>query len=593
MNLNSQKNNKSYIRQTFKYYLDHTRPYRVHLYLALVATVVAPLVSVISPVIVRDIIDALSGQSEMINYASVYKMVALFAIVSFVGWLGWRYMSYALSRAESFGMADLTRTCFNYIHKHSFAYFNNNFVGSLVKKVNRFVGAFETVLDRIYFNFIPTIIYILGIIAILFYKNIWLGIGMTVWLSVFSLIVAKFVKFRIQTDLERGEADSEVSGVLADTFTNHQSVKIWNGFFREKKFFSKKVDHLNDLRYKSWIMSTNFFAVISFVGLILQVAMIYASITFFQRGVLTIGDIVMLQSFVILIIRQVFDLGHLISRTFEAMTDAAEMTEVLLTPHEIIDAPKAKTLKVSQGEIEFKNVTFSYAEGGDVLHKVNIHISPGKKVALVGPSGAGKSTIVKLLLRMHDLTDGEILIDGQNIAKSTMESLWQNIGFVPQDPILFHRNLRENIRYGRPEATDAEVEEAAQLANAHDFISSFESGYDTLVGERGVKLSGGERQRVAIARAILRNAPILILDEATSSLDSESEREIQTALERLMRGKTAIVIAHRLSTIMKMDEILVMSNGEIVERGTHSELSNEKNGLYAKLWSLQAGGFIK
>lgn len=593
MSNTDKKNNKSYIKQTLCYYWDHSRPYKVHLFLALFATIVSPLVSVVSPVIVRNIIDAMSGARDVIDYGVVYKLVAEFAVVSFVGWFGWRYMSYALSRAESFGMADLTRTCFNYIHKHSFTYFNNNFVGSLVKKVNRFVGAYETVLDRIYFNFLPTVIYISTILGILFYKNIWLGVGMLVWLLVFSAIVTQFVKYRISTDIERGEADSVVSGVLADTFTNHQFVKIWNGFEREKGFFSQKVDILNNLRYKSWIMSTKLFGAISFVGLLLQVIMIYGSIVLFRKGSLSVGDIVMLQSFVILITGRVFDIGHLISRTFEAITDAAEMTEVLQTPHEIVDAPKAGKLKVNDGKIVFEDVVFSYIEGGDVLNGVNINFEAGKKIALVGPSGAGKSTIVKLLLRMHNLTGGQILIDGQDIAKVTLESLWQNIGFVPQDPILFHRSLLENIRYGRPNATDEEVKEAAKSANAHDFISSFQDGYNTLVGERGVKLSGGERQRIAIARAILRNAPILILDEATSSLDSESEREIQTALERLMRGKTSIVIAHRLSTIMKMDEILVMDAGQIVEQGTHAELTTKRGGLYAKLWSLQAGGFIK
>jgi len=222
-----------------------------------------------------------------------------------------------------------------------------------------------------------------------------------------------------------------------------------------------------------------------------------------------------------------------------------------------------------------------------------LDIHAGERVALVGPSGAGKSTVIKLLLRQHDVTRGRILVDDQHITKVTLESLWDNISLVPQDPLLFHRTLKENIRYGKPDATEEEVILAARLAHCHEFITEFSDGYDTYVGERGVKLSGGERQRVAIARAILRNAPILILDEATSSLDSESEKLIQDALVSLMKGKTVAVIAHRLSTIMKMDRIIVIDKGKIVEEGTHAQLLRKKKSVYKRLWNIQSGGFIE
>jgi ABC-type multidrug transport system fused ATPase/permease subunit len=267
------------------------------------------------------------------------------------------------------------------------------------------------------------------------------------------------------------------------------------------------------------------------------------------------------------------------------------MVAILKTPHEITDMPGAKKLKVKSGAITFKDVYFRFNLEVEILRNFNLSIIGGEKVALVGPSGAGKSTITKLFLRMFDVTSGEVLIDGQVIAKVTQESLRKAIGFVPQEPILFHRTLMENIRYGRQNASDAEVIDAAKKANCHDFISALPHGYETLVGERGIKLSGGERQRVAIARAILKNAPILVLDEATSSLDSESEYLIQQALDVLMQGKTVIVIAHRLSTIMKMDRIVVIDGGKVVADGTHEALLKE-DGLYAKLWNIQAGGFI-
>jgi ATP-binding cassette, subfamily B, bacterial len=261
-------------------------------------------------------------------------------------------------------------------------------------------------------------------------------------------------------------------------------------------------------------------------------------------------------------------------------------------PHEIVDNPGSMPLVLKNGKIEFKDVKFFFNPDKPVLNNISFVVEPGEKVGLVGPSGAGKSTLVRLLLRFFDIKNGEILIDGQNIQKITMESLHDNLSLVPQDPILFHRTLSENIRYGRSDATDEEVREAARMAHCDEFIEALPNKYDTYVGERGVKLSGGERQRVAIARAIIKNAPILILDEATSSLDSHSEALIQDALQTLMKGKTVIVIAHRLSTIRKMDRIIVIEGGEIVEEGNHDKLSETEGSLYKKLWTLQAGGFL-
>lgn len=301
----------------------------------------------------------------------------------------------------------------------------------------------------------------------------------------------------------------------------------------------------------------------------------------------------MLQSYIIIIFQQIINLGKLIRETYQDLADAEEMTEILITPHEINDIPSAKKLKVAEGKIEFKNISFYYHKTRKILEKFNLNIAFRERIALIGPSGAGKTTVVKLLLRNHDLDGGKILIDGQDIARVTQESLWKNISLVPQDSILFHRTLLENIRYGRPDATMEEVVQAAKAAHCHEFISGLPKQYDTYVGERGVKLSGGERQRVTIARVILRNSPILVLDEATSSLDSESERLIQDAFEKLMKDKTVIVIAHRLSTIAKMDRIIFIDDGEIKESGTHEELLDVKNGQYRKLWELQACGFIK
>ena len=302
---------------------------------------------------------------------------------------------------------------------------------------------------------------------------------------------------------------------------------------------------------------------------------------------------VLVQVYLIQLISQLWDFGKTIRHIYRSLADAEEMVAILNTPYDVQDISTAKSIKVKKGEIEFRRVEFSFNKTRKVLRKIDLKIRAGEKVALIGPSGAGKSTIVKLLLRLHDIESGAIFIDGQNIHAATQESLRANLSLVPQDPILFHRTLFENICYGKPEATKKEVERAAKLAHCDDFIELLPEGYDTYVGERGIKLSGGERQRVAIARAILKNAPILILDEATSSLDSHSEALIQSALKNLMKGKTVIVIAHRLSTIRTMDRIVVVDGGRIKEEGTHESLLRKPRSLYARLWKLQAGGFLK
>jgi ATP-binding cassette subfamily B protein len=278
-----------------------------------------------------------------------------------------------------------------------------------------------------------------------------------------------------------------------------------------------------------------------------------------------------------------------------ALGDAQDMTEILAIEPEVKDPAKPQKSRIKNGAISFKEMSFAHPESNDddgLFNNLNLDIKPGEKIGLVGRSGSGKTSLTKLLLRYHDLDSGEILIDSQNIAKITQDDLRRSIAYVPQEPLLFHRTIQENIAYGKPDATMDEVHEAARKANAADFIEKLADGYETLVGERGVKLSGGQRQRIAIARAILKDAPILVLDEATSALDSESERLIQDALWELMKGRTAIVIAHRLSTIQKMDRILVMENGEIVEQGTHTQLVKH-GGIYAQLWAHQSGGFIE
>jgi ABC-type multidrug transport system fused ATPase/permease subunit len=320
--------------------------------------------------------------------------------------------------------------------------------------------------------------------------------------------------------------------------------------------------------------------------------MLYFAVGQWQKGVLTVGDFALFQGYLTVLFWRSGDIGRIVRRLYEAVAESKEMVEILKTPHEIRDKRGAKDLQVEHGRVDFQDVVFGYTNRRRILDEFNLTIRPHEKVAIVGSSGAGKSTVIKLLFRFHDIQKGRILVDGQNIAKVTHKSLRDQLSLVAQESILFHRTLMENIRYGRRDATDDEVIQAAKEARAHEFITDLPDGYNTLVGERGVKLSGGERQRVAIARAILKDAPILVLDEATSSLDSESEHLIQEALVELMENKTAIVIAHRLSTILKMDRVIVVDQGQVVESGSHQELL-AKGGMYRKLWEIQAGGFLE
>lgn len=455
-----------------------------------------------------------------------------------------------------------------------------------------FVNSFRDILDRTLWDFLPMIIKMSIIIAVLLWENYIFGVIIIFWLIIYMTINWFMTMYKMKYDIQRSKAETEATGFLADTITNNSNIKLFCGYKRETKSFFNLNERVRKLTEFTFNLDNIFEAIQMIFMIALEIGIFYIGIILWEKEMFTVGDFILLQSYVLIIFNTIWNFGKIIRRTYQDLADAEEMTTILNTPHEIQDVSNAKKMKVEKGKIEFQKVSFYYNKTREVFKKFNLIIGGCQKVALIGPSGAGKTTVIKLLLRNNDVFSGKILIDNQDISKVTQESLWQNISLVPQDPILFHRSLMENIRYGKASATDAEVIEAAKLAHCHEFIDNLPEKYNTYVGERGIKLSGGERQRVAIARAILRNAPILILDEATSSLDSHSENLIQDALDKLMKNKTVIVIAHRLSTIVKMDRIVYIDKGEIIEDGTHKELLNKKDGHYKKLWELQAGGFI-
>lgn len=581
-------------KQTLKIYWQHTKKYKWMFFLIVSSVVAIRFLDALVPVYLKNFINVLSlGGDRGLLIPQLLHILIIIAVISFSNWALWRVATFLVAALESRVIFDLSNHCFNYLHRHSFAFFNNNFIGSLVKRVNRFTRSYETTTDRFVFNFLQLFVEVGVIVAILFYTNQWLGIAMLFWTVFFCSVSLIFVRYKLKYDLRRSEADTKATGFLADTFTNNANVKLFNGYQREVAGMAKLNDNVRRLRLFTWNLNNIFEAIQGALSVCLEIGMLYLGIKLWQKGLITPGDFILIQTYVLSVMLRVWDFGRNVQHVYEDFADSEEMTEILIQPHEIVDIPKAKKLVVREGKIAFEKISFYYHRNRLIFKDFILNIKPKEKVALVGSSGAGKTTIVKLLLRMYDLTSGRILIDRQSVAKVKQESLWENISMVPQDPILFHRSLMENIRYGYPEATDKEVIKAAKLAHCHEFIMDFPEQYNTYVGERGVKLSGGERQRVAIARAILRNAPILVLDEATSSLDSESEKYIQDALAHLMRDKTVIVIAHRLSTIMKMDRIIIIESGRIAEEGTHQELLRQEAGIYQKLWTLQAGGFIR
>ena len=584
---------KQHTKKTLINFWRHSLRYKWGIILSVTAILGASMLNVVVPLYFKKFFDLLtSGQLVVSIVEGLVSILVTIAVLRAIQWLCWRVATFTANSFQSKIITDLVNDCFAFLHRHSFGFFIDNFVGSLVKKVKWFGRAFEVISDRLLWDLLPLVANVGIIIYVLSRRDYRLALGVVAWLIIFLIVNGFFVRYKLRYDVLRSQAETRTTGFLADTITNQSTVKLFGGYRREVGGFGKISEDLRRLRKLTWDLGSLFEAVQGLLMTLLEIAILFMAIRLWQKGILTVGDFVLIQAYLINIFARIWDFGKIIRQIYESLADAEEMTVILETPHEITDAPGATALVVPEGRMQFQRVDFNYRQTRQVFKRFTLEVLPHERLALVGPSGAGKTTLIKLLVRMHDVTAGRILIDGQDIVRVTQQSLRKNISLVPQDPILFHRSLLENIRYGRPEASDEEVIAAAKAAHCHEFISSLTDGYQTYVGERGVKLSSGERQRVAIARAILYNAPILVLDEATSSLDSESERLIQDALDTLMVGKTVIAIAHRLSTIKRMDRIVVIDSGIIVEEGSHQQLVQKTGGLYQHLWKLQAGGFI-
>ena len=565
------------------------------LFFTLIACIIlANIVSVVTPIFYKQFFDIISsGGEKLLIGQRLFEIIFYVLLFNLAYWVLMRAATIANNDYEPTAMANLKQQSYNHLMGHSYSFFVNNYAGSLVQKVNRFARAFERITDDLFWSLLPLAVRVVSILVVVFFINRWIDLVLFVWIIIFLSFNIIFSRWKLKYDIKASAMDSVATGYLADTITNQNNVQLFSGYNYESMGYKKVTDEQANIIRFAWNLDAVVEGGQAFLSLAIEFALFYFAIKYWQQGLITIGVFVLLQAYVLNIINQLWGFTRLVRDTYQSYADSKEMVEINLLAHEIKDAPHAKELLINKGEIEFKDLGFSFNKVHETLKDINLTIKPGEKIALIGPSGAGKTTFVRLLLRLYSATSGKILIDGQDIATTTQDSLRKNIAMVPQDPILFHRTLSENIAYGKRDATKKEIEKAASLAHCGEFIKDLPLGFETYVGERGIKLSGGERQRVAIARAILKNAPILVLDEATSSLDSASEMLIQDALNNLMHGRTTIVIAHRLSTIQKMDRIIVVDGGKIIEQGSHKELLEKETGLYKKLWTLQAGGFLK
>jgi ABC-type transport system involved in Fe-S cluster assembly fused permease/ATPase subunit len=563
---------------------------------SLLLLLAAKLATVAVPFTFKWATDALAGQGSAPVAASDWLLWVIAAPVAMtIAYGGMRILMAALTQLRDglfakvamHAVRRLAYRTFVHMHELSLRFHLERKTGGLTRVLERGRNGIETIVRMVILQLSPTIIELAFIVVVLMWQFDWRYVAViSITVAVYMTYTYHATEWRIGIRRKMNDSDTDANVKAIDSLLNYETVKYFSAEEREAARYDRAMARYEDASvraYTSLAVLNAGQAVIFTIGLAAVMVMCAFEI---KSGSKTVGDFVLINAMMIQLYQPLNFMGMVYREIKQAITDIEIMFSILTREPEIKDATNAPQLKVKSGTIRFENVKFSYEAARPILKGISFEVPAGKTVAVVGPSGAGKSTISRLLFRFYDLSGGRILIDDQDIAKVTQKSLRLGIGMVPQDTVLFNDTIRYNIRYGRWEATDAEVEEAARLAQIDPLIRIAPKGYETEVGERGLKLSGGEKQRVAIARTILKGPPILVLDEATSALDSHTEKEIQDALERVSRNRTTLVIAHRLSTIVGADEIIVLDGGEIVERGTHYALL-AKNGLYASMWNRQ------
>jgi ATP-binding cassette subfamily B protein len=563
---------------------------------ALGALVVAKVITLAVPIAYKAIVDALTGNVSAGEVArlSAFGLAAVPAMLIVAYGVGRvlmvvfaQFRDVWFTAVAQHAVRALAKRTFRHLHALSLRFHLERRTGGLNRVIERGVTGVDTIVRMAILNSIPTAVELVMICGLVAYYFGW------IYVVVVFLTVAFYVTFtfwaserRISIRRDMNESDTEAHSKAVDSLLNYETVKYFGNEELEARRFDSSMARYEKAAirtYTSLGALNSGQAIIFTLGTVVCMLLAARDVT---SGALTIGGFVMINAILMQLYIPLNFMGMVYREIKQGLIDIETMFALLHETPEIVDRPGAKPLRVKRGEIKFENVSFAYDPERPILKDVSFEVPAGKMVAIVGPSGAGKSTISRILFRFYELSSGRVTIDGQNIRDVTQASLRAAIGMVPQDTVLFNDTIEYNIRYGRPEASDSEVREAARLAQIHAFILTLPQGYDALVGERGLKLSGGEKQRVAIARTILKSPPILMLDEATSALDSHTEKEIQDALERVARERTSLVIAHRLSTVVHADNIIVLDHGEIVEQGTHLELL-AKGGLYASLWARQ------
>jgi ATP-binding cassette subfamily B protein len=578
-------------KSPLKFIFKVSKPYQWLAVAAALCSVGGTFLETAGSYIFKKIVDVLTSggtASDAWYWAGIYLVFFLF-----VPLVLWRLSGFAGMRWAVGVRASSNDALTAYVTKHSHDYFHKRFAGALGGKIGNTSNAVTSLVEKFLWSQIILAVTLLTTFVLAFQASVLVGFLFILWLAVSAPINVYIARKMSATSARVQREDTKARAMTIDLLTN---IGAMHDFARRNfELSSLQAQFFN--RYRAGIANWSLGETARVVSNVIQLAfvsgIIYFSIHAWSVGAATAGDIILVLTLIGTLGYRMEELGRNMNDFAQNFGEISEGLEDLLNPYDVIDAEGAKTLVVKEGKIEFTGVSFRYKDGTrSVLTDFTLTAEPGQKIGLVGRSGAGKSTLVRLLLRHYDLTSGTIQIDGQNIKEVTQESVRENIATVPQEPLLFHRTIRENIAYGKAGATEEEIVEAATLAHADEFIRGLPLKYDTMVGERGIKLSGGERQRIVLARALLKPAKILILDEATSALDSESENAIQEALNMLMEGKTVIAIAHRLSTLSQMDRIIVLDEGRVVEDGTHKQLLKRK-GLYAELWSRQSGGYIQ
>lgn len=592
------KNRKSLWREDFPknsnpalFFLFCSRPYWKPATIALVAVIVAGAFSASIAYVFKLIANAAAGLATGGSYDALVFACGAYVLFLFAAKASWRVSGFAGMRWATGARATARQTLTSYVTLHSRAYFSDRFAGSIANKISQAGAGMLEIVEKILWDFLELIVAAVVSLIIAFTVSPTIAWILLAWLLTVVVINMYFARKRRPLSMHAQALETQLTGMTVDLLSNITTMQE----YARREF---EMDNLKDAilsrrvaGLRNWSFSEYVLVLNNILQFIFGSAMLFIAVTLMQRGLISLGDIVLVVTIIFRIEGHLQSLGNNINRMSNTWGEIEESLEEIVKPHEISDSTDAGTCTITVGDIHLKDLSFKYGDIS-IFDKLNLHILAGQRVGIVGRSGAGKSTLMRILLRHHELTYGAVLIDGMDIASVTQDSLRCGISVVPQEPLLFHRSISENIAYGKPEASHDEIVEAARLAQADDFIQRLPEGYESLVGERGVKLSGGERQRIAIARAILKDAPILLMDEATASLDSESEVAIQQALSELMKGKTVLAIAHRLSTLREMDRIIVLDRGKIIESGTHEELVNA-GGTYAELWSHQAGGFLQ